>query len=90
MSVEWFDQTPGSDMAQSQDDPFKWLLNGGRPDWIRVPANTGYGGQYRCLAVVPGVCPLPSHGELCRHFVLDGPVSCAECVLSGQFVWYRK
>ena len=93
MSTEWFDKRPGETVYQSQDDPTMLLVDDPVhpiPDWVRVPDDTGYGGQYRCLALVPGVCPLPGHGEPCRHYILDGPVSCAECVVDGKFVWYRR
>ena len=89
MSTEWFNKIPGSDVAQSQEDERMLLLGVGVPDWVRVPADTGHGGQYRCLAVVVGRCPRRGHNHQCRHYILDGPVCCAECQVDNQFLWYR-
>lgn len=90
MSTEWFLKHAGSDVGQGIDDPRLLLLGIDKPDWVNVPSETGYGGRYRCLEVVVGPCPLQGHGEQCRHYILDGPVSCAECAVSGQFIWYRR
>ncbi len=88
--TEWFDKKAGSEIVQSQDDPTMLLIGADLPDWVRVPAKTGHGGQYRCLAVIQKPCPLPGHGEPCKHYILDGPVHAAECAVSGQFAWYRR
>ena len=90
MSTEWFDKLPGVDLAQGRDDPAMFIEPVGCPDWVNVPADTGYGGRYRCLAVLSGPCPVQGHNHICRHYILDGPVCCAECVQSGKFWWYRK
>jgi hypothetical protein len=88
--VEWFEKAPGSDVGRSEDDPAMLLVGIGTPDWVRVPPETGHGGQYRCLEVRAGACPLPGHDHTCRHYVLNGPVWCAECADAGQFVWYPR
>lgn len=85
--IEFFNVAPGSDIGESQDEP-GLLIGVGKPDWVRVPPEAG-GGTYRCLEIIQGTCPLPGHGEECRHFILDGPIRCAECVVSAQFVWYK-
>jgi hypothetical protein len=87
--VEWFEKRPGSDIGQG-DDASMLLVGIGKPDWVRVPQETGHGGQYRCLGLRVGRCPLPGHDHPCVHYVLDGSVGCAECTQVGQFVWYRR
>jgi hypothetical protein len=89
MAVEWFDKQPGSDIGQSQDDPSMLLMNVGKPDWVNVPEGTGYPGRYRCLELRVGKCPVPGHDHDCIHYILDGPVWCAECEVSAMFQWYR-
>lgn len=89
MSIDWFNKTPGSDIAESQDDPHMLLMGVGVPDWVNVPADTGYGGSYRCLEIRLGPCPLKGHTEQVRHYILAGPVWCAECLVTGQFLWYK-
>lgn len=86
--VEWFNKQPGQEMLQGRDDPTMLLVGVDKPDWINVPPETGYGGQYACLEIIVAPCPL--HGEPCRHYILDGPVHCAECVSTGQFLWYKR
>lgn len=87
--VEWFEKAPGSDIAASEDDPAMLLIGVGKPDWVRVPEDIG-GGQYRCLEVRSGKCPALGHDHECRHYLLNGPVSCAECTQDGVFYWYRR
>ncbi len=88
--VEWYQKPPGSDIGQSEDDPSMLLIGVGRPDWIRAPDDTGHGGQYRCLEIRVGKCPMPGHDHSCLHYVLDGPVWCAECTEARQFLWYAR
>lgn len=88
--VEWFEKSVGSDVGQSEEDPSMLLIGVGKPDWVRVPDDTGHGGQYRCLELRVGRCPLPGHAHSCIHYVLECDVWCAECTESGQFVWYRR
>jgi hypothetical protein len=88
--VEWFNKQAGSDIGESKDDPRLLLIGLGKPDWVMVPDGTGHGGQYRCLDLRVGPCPLPGHDHECRHYLLDGPVWCAECTQEGKFVWYSR
>jgi hypothetical protein len=66
------------------------LLGVGKPDWVRVPDETGHGGQYRRLDLRVGKCPAPTQDHWALHSILDGPVWCAECAEAGQFFWHRK
>lgn len=86
--TEWFDKAPGSDIGHSKDDPSMLLIGAGKPDWVRVPEGTGHGGDYRRLELRVAKCPLHDHS--CVHYILDGPVCCAECAESGQFIWYIR
>ena len=88
--VEWFQKAPGSDIGQGEDDPSMLLIGLGKPDWVRVPEETGHGGQRRCLELKVGKCPLPGHDHQVVHYVLEAEVWCAECTQAGQFVWYSK
>lgn len=87
MSVEWFNFNAGDDVGQSSDDPAMLIIGIGKPDW--VPADTGHGGRYRCLELVTAACPNCRTHD-CTHYILDGPVSVAECKATGQFWWYSR
>ena len=65
-------------------------IGAGKPDWVCVPNETGHGGQYRCLELRVGRCPVAGHEHPWVHYVLDGPVWCAECAESEQFLWYAR
>jgi hypothetical protein len=86
--TDWFNKTPGSDIAQGRDNPEMLLLNLGKPQVIKVPIETGFGGVYRCLDVIAAKCPKHDHNV--PHYILDGPVCCAECTQTNEFIWYRR
>jgi hypothetical protein len=91
MTIERFIRDAGSNLFVGKDDPRMCLADTGEiPDWVKVPEETGHGGLCRCLAITVGPCPIDGHTEECRHFILDGPVSCVECVINKQFLWYRS
>ncbi len=89
MAIDWFLKSAGSNIAPSLDDPTLLCIGVDFPDYAMAPPETGHPGIYRCLGVRQDKCPLPGHDHLAIHYILDGPVHCAECVESYQFAWYK-
>ena len=89
--TEWFHKSPGSDIGPSRDVEGMSLIGLDNPDWINVPDHPGLpGGKRRVLSVVQGTCCRPGHDHPASHYMLEGPVSCCECLIDNVFQWYKK
>ncbi len=89
MAIEWFDKECGSDIGVSKEDASMLLIGVGKPEVVRVPDDTGFGGVYRCLELVVRACPIANHTHNCIHYVLTDGIGVAECCESKVFIWYR-
>jgi hypothetical protein len=90
--ILWGHRLPGEDVTPVEEEP--GLLVIGAPDWVRVDGKAAEllgegGGVRRVLGVFTAKCGFPGHEHDTRHFALDGPIWCFECLADRMFGWYR-
>lgn len=93
MSTEWFQKSPGQDMAQkilSDDQAAILVCSLDHPDWVRLPQSlptSDAGAQVKVIGLTSGPCPTCK--APCRSYVLERGYIVRECTSCRQFFFLR-